>query len=366
MPISLNKFENFIESKGMIIKKIFTISGEIVYIETFNINNSEIVHIYIPSKYVMKTDNRPNIYKLKYIEISEDDNDLIKKEKRDIEDQYNQIDIDDDDDIVKDNKELEKNMIDNYNKQITLESLKKEDKDNIKDIMYQLSRLKLCVQNIKYKLTILYKNYLCSIKRDNTIECYVIKHFPKSNELRIYVSTDLENLYININNISNDVKKIKNGIYKVMNKNQIKHNAILIDLLQKKDKLALYSDNITKKKSELDQYILQLEELLKKININQAETYNKINSIKDKYLQDSSTKGFHNDVQMTHEISIEQKKLENINSAKEEILKNIINLRIKQEHLTLMIDKILFDKSVMLNTIILNLNNLSNLISDNK
>ena len=146
MPISLNKFENFIESKGMIIKKIFTISGEIVYIETFNINNSEIVHIYIPSKYVMKTDNRPNIYKLKYIEISEDDNDLIKKEKRDIEDQYNQIDIDDDD-IVKDNKELEKNMIDNYNKQITLESLKKEDKDNIKDIMYQLSRLKLCVQN---------------------------------------------------------------------------------------------------------------------------------------------------------------------------------------------------------------------------
>ena len=47
MPISLNKFENFIESKGMIIKKIFTISGEIVYIETFNINNSEIVHIYI-------------------------------------------------------------------------------------------------------------------------------------------------------------------------------------------------------------------------------------------------------------------------------------------------------------------------------
>ena len=151
-----------------------------------------------------------------------------------------------------------------------------------------------------------------------------------------------------------------------MNKNQIKHNAILIDLLQKKDKLALYSDNITKKKSELDQYILQLEELLKKININQAETYNKINSIKDKYLQDSSTKGFHNDVQMTHEISIEQKKLENINSAKEEILKNIINLRIKQEHLTLMIDKILFDNSVMLNTIILNLNNLSNLISDNK
>ena len=69
---------------------------------------------------------------------------------------------------------------------------------------------------------------------------------------------------------------------------------------------------------------------------------------------------------MSHEISIEQKKLESINSAKEEILKNIINLRIKQEHLTLMIDKILFDNSVMLNTIILNLNNLSNLISDNK
>lgn len=362
MPISLNKLESLIESKGMMIKKIFTISSEIVYLEIFNFITAEIIYVYIPSKYVIKADNRDNIYKIKYIEIDENESDLIKKETKDVENQYDEIDIDNDDMI--DNKELEKNMKENYDKQITLDSLKKEDKENMKDIIYQLSRLKLCVQNIKYKLSIIYKNYLCCIKRDNTIECYIIKHFPKSMERRIYISTDLENLYNKINYVSQDVKKIKNGIYKVLYQNQIKHNKILSDLFLQKDKINIYNQEIIKKKNEIDDYNSKLEDLLKKINQNQDEVYTKIINIQNKYKQESSLKGFYDEVQMSHEISIEEKKLENINITKEEIVQNIVKNRIVKDNLTLMIDKILFDNSIMLNTIILNLRNLSSLLTN--
>ena len=53
MKVSLNKLEKFISTRGLIIKKIFTINNEAVYLELFNINNAETFMIYITSKYYL-------------------------------------------------------------------------------------------------------------------------------------------------------------------------------------------------------------------------------------------------------------------------------------------------------------------------
>ena len=70
MKVSLSKLEKFVNSKGFLLKKIFTIDSEAVYLELFNINNAEIFLVYIPSKYTIKVRDRSNVYKIKYIELS--------------------------------------------------------------------------------------------------------------------------------------------------------------------------------------------------------------------------------------------------------------------------------------------------------
>ena len=246
MKVSLNKLEKFISTRGLIIKKIFTINNEAVYLELFNINNAETFMIYIPSKYTIKARDRSNVYKLKYLELSEDDQDEINN--YDAEKDYDEIDLSPE---KINSDELESKLKENYNKPITLNSLSKTDVENIKDVYNQLSRLQFCVQNIKYKISIIYKNYFCSIKRDNTLECYIIKHFHKIEERRIYVNIDLENMYLKINEIPKDIIKVKNGIYKVLNKNQDKNAKILQEILEEKNNINSYSDIVHNKKFKI-------------------------------------------------------------------------------------------------------------------
>ena len=65
-----------------------------------------------------------------------------------------------------------------------------------------------------------------------------------------------------------------------------------------------------------------------------------------------------NDIQKSHQIYNLEKKLDNINNVKQEIVKDIINIRNKQENITLEIDKILFDNSIMISIITKNFNSL--------
>ena len=353
MKVSLNKLEKFINKKGLIIKKIFTIDNEAVYLELFNINNAEIFMVYIPSKYTIKIGDRSNTYKIKYLELNEDDQEILDN---DAEKNYDEIDLSPE--KFKNDEELESKLKDNYNKPITLNSLNKKDVENVKDIYNQLSRLQYCVQNIKYKVSIIYKNYFCSIKRDNSLECYIIKHFHKIEERRIYVNIDLENLYLKINEIPKEILKVKNGIYNVLNKNQDKNANILQKILEEKDKINFYSQIVHKKKTEIDEYITNLEDMLYKLNEKEFDTVQKINNINQTF-QETGLKGLHNDIERTQKLALEEKILDELNGTKDLIIKHMLFWKTKKQNITLMIDKIFFDNSVMLNKIMINFSSLS-------
>ena len=312
--------------------------------------------VYIPSKYTIKVDGRSNTYKIKYLELSDEDQDDIDNNQ--VEKDYDEIDLSPE---KINSDELESKLKENYNKPITLNSLSKTDVQNIKDIYNQISRLQFCVQNIKYKISIVYKNYFCSIKRDNTIECYIIKHFNKVDERRIYVNIDLENLYVKVNDISKDISKVKSGIYKVLNKNQDKNAKILQEILEQKNNINSYSEIVQNRKKQIDEYIDSLEELLKKITEKEKQIVKKIMDINQSH-REMSLKGLHIDIQRTQEIGLEEKKLEDINYTKEVIIKDMLLWKNKKQNITLMIDKIFFDNSIMLNKIILNFSKLSDMI----
>ena len=347
MTLSIIKLEQLLKTNGFLVKKYFTVNNCVIYIEVFNINNAETFMLYIPSKYEINIDNK-NCYKIKYIDI--DGENIFKNlEERvnnsDIEKNYEELSINISPE--KDNGDLEKILINNYDHEVLLKDLNKNDIENLKNIFYQMSRLKLCVKNIKYKLTILYKNYLCIINKNNDIDCFIIKDYKGHDEKYIYITTDLENLFKKISIISEDIKLVRNDFYKILNENQLKNTKILSNILEQKNSVIKYSDIIYKKKQELDAYILNLEKLLEKTNDSEGKIISKIISLNDI----SDLNSLSNDIQRSHDIHRYEKELENINSVKEEIVKELLMLRNKKENITLEVDKILFDNNVMISII---------------
>ena len=347
MTLSIIKLQKFLKMNGFLIQKKFTIHDCIIYIEVFNINNADTFLLYIPSKYRIKVEDMNNTYKIKCIDI--DDVNMFKDFNKKVESEdisnnsYNNLSLEIDNSKYED---LEKILKEGYEHELHVKDLNKDDTQNLKDIYYQLSRMTLCVKNIKYKLCIVYKNYLCCIKRDNSLECFIIKDYKYENERRIYVVVDLENIFENVLNISNNVKKVKEGIYKILNDNQIKNSVILNNILQQKNSIILCSEHIYRKKMEFELYIKNLENLLLKINDSEKIVIEKIFKLNE----DKNT-NVQNDIKNSHLVYNYEKELEKINIVKQEIVKDILNSRSKQENITLEIDKILFDNSVMINII---------------
>ena len=89
-----------------------------------------------------------------------------------------------------------------------------------------------------------------------------------------------------------------------------------------------------------------MEELLLKVNESEKMVIEKIFKLNE----DKNT-DVQNDIKNSHLIYNYDKELEKITNVKKEIVKDILNSRIKQENITLEIDKILFDNSVMINII---------------
>jgi hypothetical protein len=356
---SFSKLETLLSTYGLIPKTLFTIDSYIVYIEIFSLSNSSTFLLYIPSKFNIKAE-KGDIYKLKYIDLETPEN-IVQKyaedpDNNDIKNDYDEVNIEE-----QKTEDLENSLNENYNREIMLKDINKDDKDILKDIFRQLNRFKFCVQNIKYKITILYKNYLCSIKRDDTIECYYIKNFPTKKGRCFYISTDLKSMYESIKSVVNDVKTVKESIYKILNQNQLKHSKILINMLENKEKLLSYSDLIYKKKEYFEKYIEELEGILIKLKENQNCLLEEKKTIRQKENYDG-IKGVHVDIQNSHLVFNIDTKLTKIDELIQELNDDILKTRLDRENLTLQIDKILFDNSIMLNEIIKNFNSITQII----
>ncbi len=358
--LSIKKLRDILLSNNITIKKIFCIGDIVIYLELLHIDSSNVFMLYIQSKYEIKVKNEwadINIYQIKYIDIEADD---YIQEENNIEEEYDEIDLELSPERKKNN--LEKILNDNYNVELNLANNLLEEKKIVKNIYMQLSRLKFCVQNLNYKIVIVYKKYILCIKRDNSLESYTISEVNEMNEniteeIKMYISIDLENFYSKIKSVSFDIAQLKENIFKLLNKNQIKHEKILNDLYEQKNTILSISTNVCRKKVELDNCIDQLQVLLNNLIIKEKDILKNHLEFKNKEKYENKNLNF--DIERSHIENNYYKSLENIINTKEEILNEIIKLKIYKEHLILNIDRILFDNSVMLNNINNNLIKLS-------
>jgi hypothetical protein len=308
--------------------------------------------LYIPSKYDIACDNGD--YNLDYLDIPiggtvSDD----YADEPDIEKSYDEIETE----LDPSGENMEKQLEENYNRPVSLKDLSKKDMTELKEIFRQLKRLRYCIQNLKYKLCIQYDKYLCCIRRDDTFECFIIStnrggHMITNDNRTLFVSIDLETLYGKLENIHVDVKTIKDGIYTILDKNQTKNVKNLHKMLEHKLTFTQQSNSITVRKNECDKYISQLEKMLKDLLLAEKNEVLAMQEINDNYSQNGGIKGLHTDIERTHIISKHQTEITRIHGLKEEIMKNIIKIRSRRENLSLRVDSICFDNTIMLDAIL--------------
>ena len=367
MGLSIDKLNQIILSKGYLPRRFFKLYGTCIFIEIIAVKTAETYIIYIPSKYEFNVDNLEAVYKLKVIDIEnnekDDDGYVNDAQEDDIEDKYDEIEIDTKE--SKEDEDIEDQMENKYKKEINIKDI--EDYSEVKSICRQLKRFKYCVQGIPYKLLIIFKNYICFIHRDNHIECFYIKKFSAIDKKQLYISMDLEVFYENtenINTLNKNISHIKESLFKILDKNHISHSIVLEDIMSNQINLTEVSEGIQTEKTKYTNYIKRFEDLLSDVGEADDELIKKMKKLNDKKRTDVAYQGLHGDIQYSHEKKQIDDNIDKISTAKEEITKNLLELKSTLDNVTLLTDELLFDNIVMLHKIRQNLKTLKNIFNN--
>jgi hypothetical protein len=358
MRLSLSKLERFLASREFIAKSFFTIDDNCTFVEVVNINTTDTLFIYINEAYNLDVSKKQDVFKLKMIDINNEEfeDDIKDKYSRepdnmDIEKDYEEIDISE-----SKRENIEEFLEDNYKKELLIRDINKDDTVRLKEINRQLKRMKFCVQTIKYKLSILYKNYLCIINIENEIDLYQIKSYEGENLRNLYVIIDLESLYNNISTVNSDIVNIRQGLYNIFDKNQRKHISNFERMITEGQSIFGYIEKLNQKKIQYEEYLQKLYSMIDNINQSEKEKLEKIENLREEY---DSKGGIHTDIQKSHIISKYEAEIDEIKNTKHKVVKNIFNIRNKLDDMVLYSDKIFFDNLVMIDSIIKNINSLN-------
>lgn len=358
MPLSIYKLDNFLLEKGFTPLKYYTLENVCIYIDVLSVETAEIFLLYIPSKYTFSVEKHKACYSLEELEM--DENDLENYEghvdNKYIENIYKEIYLESEDAIFEGN--LAKKLETNYKQEIKLKDFIQEDIVEVKNNIRQLKRLRFCTHNIQYKTSIFYKNYICCITRSDDISVYVVSNKQTKAKKFMRVIIDLEVMYSDFTSIHVNIRNVKIEIEKILEKNHISNTKILQKLLNRGDDLVGISGYCYKKKKE---YGIELDRFNKKfqeLNNLEIEILTKITAINEKY---KNSGGLNQDIEKSHQLSDLNKKISEIRVSKEQIVKDMSEIKTKKDNATLEIDKIMFNNTVLIESVLRNLKKIQNI-----
>ena len=357
MKVSLRKLEKYIQTLGYVTKRYFIMKGLCIYLEIIGIKNANTFLVYIPSKYNIKAKDRKNVFELSYINVN-DDGTIVGEyandpDDFDIENTYDNITIEHNNDINVVDRLEEK-----YKSQLNIKD--KGDNKELLDVFRQLRRLRFCVQYIGYKICIIYKNYMCCIRRDDTFEGYKIREQPRDDIRRLIITIDLDSFYERSSNIDSDLYMVQSGIHKILDRNQTSQASMLEEMLDIKNDIMSTSNMVYNKKKQCSAYLVKFREMLYRVNNAEKILVEKLLLINEKYDM-SDNQGLHSDMEHSRILTELENKIIKINSTKQDIIHNILEIQNKRDNISLNVDKIMFDNSVMLDTIYRNFDSLRKL-----
>lgn len=350
MPLSLSKLQNLLMTKGFFPSKYFIMNGTCFYIELMSAKSADTFLLYIPSKYKFEVGRGDNVFKIRYIDMDSGGNTVNEyagePDNVDIEAVYGDANIE-----LSPDKDghIEEHLENNYKHPISLKDISKDDTKDLKAIYRQLQRLRYCVQNIKYKIAIMYQNYVCSIRRDDSIDCFALKHYPRQDCKRMMVIIDLEMFYSKNEQIDHDITTVRTGIYRVLEKNQGYHSKIMAKMVANKSDIVAISQRAQVKTRIYTRLISQSEGMLVTLNNAEEKFIEELHS-----LNGSAPQALQEDIDRSHRRTRIEKELEKIGYLKQDVIRNITAVREKRESSVLSIDKIMFDNTVMFDCMVKN------------
>jgi len=349
MPLSIAKLQDFLSTKGFVANKYFIMDGSCFYIELFCLKTADIFFLYIPSKYDIRPQSAENTYKLKYIDMASSDNlpdeYAGQPSNIDIENAYGNMQVH----LSPDKDQMEEHLESGYRHAISLSDISQDDTIDLKAIYRQLKRLKYCVQNLKYKLGIISKNYICAIRRDDSIDCFTIKNYPRDDCKQLVVIIDLETLYEKSDKVVDDIHTVRQSIYRVLERNQNMHGQVIEKIIENKKDISTIPQLAENKKLKYDQMISQLEQMITVMSEAEKKVLEQLYEINN-----SNAPGLQNDINRVHQKARLEKELDRINAIRGSISKNMFILREKRDTAILSIDKIMFDNTVMFDCMVRN------------
>jgi len=200
----------------------------------------------------------------------------------------------------------------------------------------------------------MFKDYMCCIRRDDTFEGYLVHNLRGPPERKLMISLDLETLYEKIESVPTDIKTVREGIYRVLDKNQSKHIRNLQKMLAQKNNLTTFSDVVLKKTQQYAAYLSKLEQLLANLGRAEKKNIEMLMGVEAEYGNKASFHGLHTDIEKIHRLAKYETELSRINVVKQELISSILMVKTKHENLALKVDKICFDNIVMIDAILKN------------
>jgi hypothetical protein len=345
--LSIIKLEKILVNKGIFPERFYTYHNYVIYVECLIIKTGIKFWIDIPENYKFKIEKSNNVFDLKSVTIDEGDDEVVNEFAKkfndlDVFNAYEEKgDIDIDDDFDQNN--ISSKLSQNYNYSIRISEIDESDEKDVKDIKRQVSRLRYSVMHTKYQVCITYKHYF-AILYENEVIVFAIRNYGEdefSRYRQLFVTVDLELFYSKLDNISNEVFKIKSSISKILDINYNK-NINNINFMMDKSALILNKfQELYSKKIHLIGLESRFEELYKSVNDSEKKIIEKIILLKDQENSHESIKKYKGNLK-----ALEDSKLE--------ILNNVAKVNEKRDNISLTLDKILFDNIVMFNSIIKN------------
>lgn len=318
--------KGILQSNNFQILNIFTRDDNIKYILITSDTTGDNIMLYIPKKYVYSYNDGIKLSKI-------DNNDICEVNTTNYNsfDYYKPIII----------NELQNDIIDKDIKypQINLETEKINNmKIEISNNFKQLHRLKNCVTNIKYKLSLLTCNTLLVINKKNTIDSF---HYTNSNteeskkDLVITISLDM--FYNNISDITYNVDKIQKKLFGILSNVYTQQTQIVSSYVKQYSKVHETLSIKYEKRKKYMSTIDLLNDNIKKLKEEEKDLKSFIRN------NDKTLININADINRSMNVRKTELRLNTINTLKDDAIRLLKKMKREYNNFVFDFDNVLFD-----------------------
>lgn len=345
--LSIEKLISFITLNMFQVCRVFVREGYVHILELQYIGSMSPVHIVLNSKYKFKP-----LSTMKIIEITEsiDNPDFDRKEMDDY--LYSTDNITERSYSVNTKfhiSDITKHLSDVYKHNTITDETEKKRTIYIKNVCRTLHRLKYCVKNTPFGITVLSNTVFGSFVDG---KCSVfITHEPL--EYNTYINIHFKYFFDNIRTVGEDCERMGIGILDIMKQNRNTHAYTMSYVIEQQHDMLTVMENINRFQNNTEILISKYIDLL-----NDLRTKRKV---KETELSEYDQHGFKIHIEIKNERTKHtiQQELQDMATLETEILMNLSDLRQKLNHVIHVTDRICFDNIIMMDNVLKNCKSLN-------